>query len=183
MEWIQIALEEYKTLRTESLEAVRTQQTTVKLGIVIIGCIMVTGFNLWDKSLLSDIIFFIFIPLLCYITIVIWIGEVERMMRTRYFLTTLEKKISRAYPNSPKLLNYETWLSKNESTPKWPQLTCNYIAVIVLFFLMTLASIITGNLKLASEIDALYIILLNIPEILLLSAVIHYVWKVTKSFY
>ena len=183
MEWIQIALEEYKSLRTESLEAVRTQQTTVKLGIVIIGCIMVTGFNLWDKSLLSDIIFFIFIPLLCYITIVIWIGEVERMMRTGYFLTTLEKKISRAYPNSPNLLNYETWIRGNQAKSKLPQLTWNYIAVIVLFFLMTLASIITGNFKLASEIDALYIVLLNIPELLLLAAVIRYVRIVTKSFY
>ena len=183
MEWIQIALEEYKSLRNESLEAVRTQQTTVKLGIVIIGCIMVTGFNLWDKSLLSDIIFFIFIPLLCYITIVIWIGEVERMMRTCYFLTTLEKKISRAYPNTPNLLNYESWLRNHKSKSELPQLTRNYIAVIVLFFLMTIASIITGNFKLASEIDTQYIILLNIPEILLLGAVIHYVRKVTKSFY
>ena len=182
MDWIEVALEEYKTLRAESIEAIKTQQTTLKLGTAMAGAIVISGFNLWDKTLLPDLIFLVFIPILCYIILVIWIGEVSRMMRAGHYLTIVENKISKAYPNERKLLFYENWLRDKAFEFKTPQLKWNYIAVIALFSFISVSSIMVGNFKIYDKIGICLIIVFDLIEILFLIGVLTHIYKISRTF-
>jgi len=182
MNWIEIAIEEYKTLRAESIEAIKTQQTTLKLGTAIAGAVVISGFNLWDKTLLPDLIFLVFIPILCYIILVIWIGEVSRMMRVGHYLTIVENKISKAFPDATNLLFYENWLRDKTLKSKTPQLKWNYIAVIALFSFISVSSIMVGNFKIYDKIGICLIIVFNIVEILFLVVVLIHIYKISRTF-
>ena len=96
MEWIQIALEEYKTLRQESLDAIKAQHATLSFGTGTISVIFISGFGLWNNAyyLLPRIIFLVFVPAICYIALVVWIGELARMMRVGQFLMILEMNLN-----------------------------------------------------------------------------------------
>lgn len=180
MDWIAVALEEYKTLRAESIEAIKTQQTTLKLGTAIASAVVISGFNLWDKTLLPDLIFLVFIPILCYMVLVIWIGEVARMMRAGYYLTLVENKISKAFPDVTNLLFYENWL-RNKKKTGTPQHKWNYIAVIALFTFISLASIIVGNFKIFIKIHICVLIVINLLEIVFLIGVLIHIYNLSKT--
>ncbi len=182
MEWIEVALEEYKSLRAESIEAIKTQQSTLNFGTAITGVVVIAGFNLWEKPLLPELIFLVFIPILCCIILVIWIGEVSRMMRAGYYLTLVEDKISKSFPDRPQLLFYENWLRENAHNSESQQLKWNYIAVIALFSFISVSSIIVGNVKIYDKIGICLIIIFNIIEILFLTIVLIHIYKVSKSF-
>jgi hypothetical protein len=89
---INVIMEEYRTLRTESLDSMKGQQATFNIGIATIGFLIGAAFNFWEKNLVSGLIFLAFIPLACYIVLFVWIGEVARMMRAGYFISLIEKK-------------------------------------------------------------------------------------------
>lgn len=181
MEWITIAIEEYKTLRLESIEAIKTQQNTLKLGTAIASAVVISGFNLWDKTLLPDLIFLVFIPILCYIILVIWIGEVARMMRAGHYLTIVENKISIAFPDVANLLFYENWLRNKKFDNKTPQLKWNYIAVIALFTFISIASIIVGDFKIFDKICIYIFIVINVCEFFFLIGVLFHIYKISKT--
>ncbi len=182
MEWIEIAIEEYKTLRAESIEAIKTQQTTLKFGTAIAGAVILSGFNLWNKTLLPDLIFLIFIPILCYLVLVIWIGEVARMMRAGYYLTLVEKKISNAYADIDNLLFYENWLRDKKNNSKTAQLKWNYIAVIALFSFTSISAIIVGNIRIFNKIEVWYIGICDLIEMLILTGILFHIYKISKAF-
>lgn len=181
MDWIEIALEEYKTLRTESIEAVKSQYITLNLGAVIIGGIVITGFNLWEKTILSNLIFLIFIPLFCYFILTIWIGEVKRMTRVGIYIKKLENKISKEYPNNVLPLNFENWLRSANENGQTNQVKWNYIAVIALFFFISVSSIIIGNYKILDVIELKYIIGINVFESLVLGIVVVNIYLISRT--
>lgn len=182
MEWIEIALEEYKTLRSESIESIKTQHSTLNIGTGIAGAVVISGFNLWDKTLLPDLIFLIFIPLLCYIILVIWIGEVSRMVRVGHYLTTVENKISSSFPKHPELLFYENWLRRKAVNSKNHQSKWNYIAVIALFTFIAFSSIAVGTFKIHDKFVAWFVIVIDLIEFLFLTIFLLHIYKVSKTF-
>jgi hypothetical protein len=181
-DWVDIALEEYKTLRTESLEALNGQQSTLKFGTTIAGAIVLSGFNLWDKTFLPDIIFLVFIPLICYIILVIWLGDVARMMRAGYFITLIENKISKAYPEVPDVLSFENWLRLKHSKSKTNQIPWKHIFVAVLFVMIAISSIVVGNLKIYDKICIKVLFIYDGAELFVFIIFMIYIIKTALEF-
>jgi hypothetical protein len=182
MEWLTPAIEEYKTLRTESLESMKGQQSTLRAGTATVGVVIATGFNLWDKPILPGLIFLLFIPFICYLALVIWIGEVARMMRAGYYLTKIEQKINSIYPEVENVLLWENWLRTKDAKSRTPQMKLNYLAIIALFFATALASIIIGNFKIWDPNLLCWLWSINIFELIVFLISLFYIYKTGKRF-
>ncbi|ODS36129.1 hypothetical protein BEH94_01855 [Candidatus Altiarchaeales archaeon WOR_SM1_SCG] len=115
MDWLSVIMEEYKSLREESLTAMQTQQSILRFGTATLGIVLAAGLNLWEKSLLPEFVFLFLIPLLSYLVIIIWVGEVERMIRAGTFLAQLEKKVNKAFGGKPEALTWESWLRTKQN--------------------------------------------------------------------
>lgn len=150
-DWFIPLLEEYKTLRTESLESMKGQQSTLRVGAATVGVVIAAGFNVWDKPLLPDLVFLLFTPFICYLSLVIWIGEVARMMRAGYYLSKIEQKVNSCFQNEENIIFWENWLRAKDTKGKTPQMKLNYLAIIALFFSTAFASIIIGNNRIWKE--------------------------------
>jgi hypothetical protein len=168
MDWLSIAIEEYKTLRNESLLSMQTQQSTLRAGTAAVSVIIASGFSLWDSiELLSEIIFLAFVPIICYLVLTIWMGEVLRMMRAGKYLSDLENKINKKLKEKPEALIWENSLRKKDAKTKTPQMLFNYLCIIGLFFTLAIGSVIIGNYKIWAKISHLQKLIINIPESLL----------------
>lgn len=131
LEVIKILLEEYKTLRQESLGSIRLRIQILSFGLAAI--ILLFGVPLSSRSginvILLNIIYTFIIPLLCTIIVNIWLGELYRMERAGNFLYLQELRINKAinrfilsndsyYSN---ILSWEGWLrGKVTAIEMWP---------------------------------------------------------------
>ncbi len=179
MNWLSVVIEEYKTLRSESLASMQTQQSILRFGTAAIAVIIATGFNLWKTSPLAEVIFLLFTPITVYLVLTIWMGEVARMMRAGIFLVKLEEKINKEFKDKPKALSWENWLRETQHDGKIPQLRWNYYAIISLFFLMALASIGIGNYKVWNTICLPWIVII---EMIPFFGVMLFIYKIGKKF-
>ncbi len=144
---INALLEEYKTLRDESLQAINNQLSVLKMGTGAIGLLIAAGFSLWESEIkLAVLIFITFLPLVSYLSLIIWIGEFERMIRVSRFLAGLEKRISNAV-GKDNLLSWESRLWTKNDKSKTPQMTINYLSIISMFYLVSGVSIYIGFIK------------------------------------
>jgi hypothetical protein len=147
MDWLSIVMEEYKTLRTESIESMKMQQSILQYGAATMEIIIVADFNVWDKPLLSEIVFLFLLPAVVYLVSIIWTGEVARMFRAGSFLSGLEKKINAEFMDKGEALSWESWLLKEQDNGKTPHqfVRPHYIAIYCLFSIISIASIVLGR--------------------------------------
>lgn len=182
MNWLSVVIEEYKTLRNESLASMGTQQSILRFGTAAIAIVIATGFNLWEKSPLPEMIFLLFFPTISYLVLTIWMGEVARMMRAGIFLVKLEEKINKEFGDKPKALTWENWLRETQHDGKTPQLRWNYYAIIFLFLSMAIASIGIGNHKVWNAICLSWIVIIDIFEMTSFIGVFLFIHKIGKRF-
>lgn len=182
MNWLSVIIEEYKTLRSESLASMQTQQSILRFGTAAIAVVIATGFSLWEKSPLPEMVFLFFIPSIGYLVLTIWMGEVARMVRVGIFLVRLEEKINKEFSDKPKALTWENWLREIQHDGKTPQLRWNYYAIISLFFLIALVSIGIGNYKICKPICPSWIIIIDIFELILFIGVFLFIYQIGKRF-
>lgn len=174
MDWLEIAIEEYKTLREESLTSMKMQQSILTFGTATIGLIITTGFNVWDKTPLPEILFLFLAPAIVYLIILVWLGEVGRMFRAGRFIADIEDKINLQFPGKEKALTWENWLLTRQNENKTPHhiLQFHYVSIFLLFAMTSLGSIIIGNLKIYTQLILRYIILIDLVEITFLLIII-----------
>ena len=182
MDWLSVVTEEYKTLRNESLASMQTQQSILRFGTAAIAVVIATGFNLWGKSPLPEMVFLLFIPSISYLVLTIWMGEIARMMRAGIFLVKLEEKINKEFGDKPKALTWENWLRETQHDRKTPQLRWNYYSIIFLFFSMAIVSIGIGNYKVWNTICLSWIVIMDIFEVILFIGIFLFIYKIGKRF-
>ena len=182
MDWLSVVTEEYKTLRNESLASMQTQQSILRFGTAAIAVVIATGFNLWEKSPLPEMVFLLFIPAISYLVLTIWMGEIARMMRAGIFLVKLEEKINKEFGDKPKALTWENWLRETRHNGKTPQLRWNYYSIIFLFFSMAIVSIGIGNYKVWNTICLSWIVIMDIFEVILFIGIFLFIYKIGKRF-
>jgi hypothetical protein len=179
--WLDVSMEEYKTLREESLSSMKGQQTIFNIGTATMGVLVASAFNFWDKPLLSGLILMAFIPLTAYLILFIWIGEVARMMRAGYFISLIEKKINSHFKKED-VLSWENWLRKKNRKGGTNQLKLNYQVIIVSFLSLSLLTIIIGFSILRFQLSNLLIIAIIAIEGVLFFFTFLYLFKTGKSF-
>lgn len=171
MDWISVVMEEYKTLRAESLTAIQMQQSVLRFGAAILGIVLATGINVWDKPLLTSFIFLFLTPAISYLLIIVWMGEVERMVRAGKFLVLIEEKVNTVFGRTQKALEWESWLHTKKNG-KTPQVIWNYASIVSIFLSISLASIFLGVYKVYNILCSNYVAILIIVELFILFIVI-----------
>ncbi|MFN3466834.1 MAG: hypothetical protein ACK4WF_03930 [Candidatus Brocadiales bacterium] len=118
-DWLLVALEEYKTLRDEGLQAIQNQLFVLRLGALALGFLLASISPLLQfKELLAYLELTLFYPIVIALITIIWTGEVGRMIRAGNYISALEKEINDRLKKNNKLeenevaLYWEQWLRK-----------------------------------------------------------------------
>lgn len=183
MDWCEIVMEEYKTLREESLASIQTQNTIITYGTTAIGLAFGGGITVWDRDIVSALIFLVLIPTLTYLILLGWLGEVGRMFRAGVFLSVLERKINAQFPDKPPALSWETWLAKGEWKRKTPYriISFHYRAIAGIFLFGVLAAISIGNFKIPFPVASTLWLSVNVAEILVFAFVLYTCWRTANT--
>jgi hypothetical protein len=174
--WIFAAIEEYKSVRTESLDSMKVQNTILSYGVTAIVLILTAAISIIDKEsllIVDEAIFLILMPSIIFFIVMIWAGEVARMYRAGSFLVQQELIISQ-YVNKVTLhnswnkpaLSWENWLLRgtthNSETPH-QKLYMQHYSVLAMFVFFAILSITIGNYKLGMTYVE-YLIIIDIGE-------------------
>ena len=182
MEWQTAALEEYRSLRAESLESSRNQHLIVNIGGLAVGLLMVWGFYIWERLLVPDLLFLVFIPAICYTVLIIWIGEVARLMRVGFYLSEREREISASFPGHPKALHWENWLRDESEGGRKHQVMLNYLAVVILFSSGAIVSLVVGNYRMIGLVSLTWLVVTDVFELLAFAATLFYIYQLGRKF-
>ena len=121
-----LVLEEYRTLREESLQAMRQQQLILQLGLAALGVLVSVGIRSSTDTTVAALLLMGLIPLLSVLIVLIWAGELERMVRAGTHLRRIERRMNHAYEGCWPL-QWESLLG----TPLLPRIHGIYRAVLV----------------------------------------------------
>ncbi|MGD2247152.1 MAG: hypothetical protein PVF58_02015 [Candidatus Methanofastidiosia archaeon] len=140
MDSVEIMLEEYKTLRQESLNAMNNRNTILSFGVAAIGAVFTGSIIAYGTNNCSHILsyaFILVIPAISIFILFMWFGEYERMQRVGKFLARIEKRIN--CEESKELLTWETNLRESKLHMKSP-----YYATIALLITISYISLGAG---------------------------------------
>jgi hypothetical protein len=112
MDWVAVALEEYKTLRTESLGAIEQMQRTMQIGLVAIG--VITGFavDAADSGAGVQAGLATATPAFAAFVLVMWLDELRRAVVAGSHIAKIECRISRRYEDEDPPLTWESDIAK-----------------------------------------------------------------------
>ena len=170
-DWLSVVLQEYQAIRAEILASLQTQQSALAFGTATIGILAAAAVNVWKDKIVPEMVFLGAIPTLTYFVLVIWMGEVARMLRAGGFMLQLENRVNGYFSHKgvARPLEWETRMrGKVPRDPdRRPMYVWNYRAIIWLFLLLSVASICIGTYRLgATPLRAVTVVLLESPFLL-----------------
>jgi hypothetical protein len=138
--WLSAVLAEYNSLREEILESIRVQLAILRFGIA--GLVILIGFGTrytgTDLQLSLAILNFI-TPAGAAVTLILWQGELERMMRASTFVAHLSAKVnSEMGPRAP-ALDWELFLRRS-SRPRAGRIISAYAPIAFILILLTIVA-------------------------------------------
>ena len=150
-------LKQYELLRGEVNASLAAQLQILSLGTATLGLVAGSAFVGAEDAFRGDVLV-VFLPLLAYMTLIIWFSEVTRMLRAGSFLLRLEKRLDDEGDGS---LAWEAsvWRGRTGSArltdEKIEQRRIGYysvfdpdqlrlLAVTLLFFTIAVSSIVMG---------------------------------------
>ncbi len=99
--YINVVLEEYKTLREESKQASINMFTSLSIGLGIVGVIIAGAFSIWNSEpMITLIALYFLIPIFILTATFLWLGEAMRFKRAGDYLCLIEAKLSMFLQNS-----------------------------------------------------------------------------------
>jgi len=124
----QARLGEYISSRDEIFRAIANQHTTLTFGTAALAAAFGAGFLSWHQSIAPAILFGI-VPLSWWI-LMMWLGEVVRMLRAVEFCTEQEKIVNDSTPSGDPgvpALRWEQW--RQDADAPWRTITWTYLSV------------------------------------------------------
>jgi hypothetical protein len=108
IEWVTVALEEYKTLRAESLAAIEQMQRTMQIALVAIGVVTGFGVDAADGGPGVQAGLVMTTPAFAALMLVMWLDELRRSVSAGAHVAKVEHRIARLYENQEPPLTWET---------------------------------------------------------------------------
>jgi Zn-dependent protease with chaperone function len=108
---VDLAIEEYRTVRAEELVALQSHLAILRYGIT--GCAVLVGVAVQQHKdrYLGWIIAIAIVPMVVLFSVVIWMGEYERMARAGHYLARLEARLNQRFSHVDwPALRWESWL-------------------------------------------------------------------------
>lgn len=156
-DWLATVLDEYRTLRMETADSLRNQHQVLVYAWAVIGLLIAGASQVWANLALTLFIFLLALPALAYLFVLVWLGEVNRMMRAGYYFLGIERKVEEFFTtrvpgkNLPPPLGWERWLRGADVPSGRQQMTRNYVAVIALFLGTGVGSALVGVLAMLTR--------------------------------
>lgn len=144
---VSVALEEYRSLRAEIIASLSMQQTVLSFSTLALGGLALAGFREVGKSgddALALVIFLLALPLVSYVSLLIWLGEYARTTRAGLFLSGLEQRINTWVGDDA--LTWEQFL-RTPLRGRYPQYAWNVYAMFLFY-----AAVPVGALGVAARV-------------------------------
>lgn len=114
-DFVSVILEEYKTLRAESIQCSINMFSAFSIGLGIVGAMAAGGFIVWSQAhLITLLVLYIFIPVVVASCTFLWLGEAARFKRVGDYICLIEMKLS--------LIFRETYDHIGDYKQLWPSL-------------------------------------------------------------
>jgi len=138
MPWLTVALEEYKALRAEIIEAIQAQRTIMQLGITGVSVLIGLGVQR-VPSLLATVILALLVPAVAvFITTAAW-GELLRAARASSFLAMREGIINEQVASMDRpAMAWESWLRRQ------PIVTASTSGQFLVLYVLTIGAAVVG---------------------------------------
>jgi hypothetical protein len=121
-DWLNVALEEYKSLRTESLTAMGNQQATLRFGIAVLGVILGLAVTAKDDFHFRFYLLSLLCPIFTLLVFALYAIEFGRMVRVGRYIEYIEIEINSMVTDKTPLnkppLKWETWLNTLQEIPR-----------------------------------------------------------------
>jgi hypothetical protein len=137
---VSVALEEYRALRDEIVASLSMQQTVLSFSTLALGGLALAGFRALgkdDDDVVALVIFLLALPLVSYVSHLIWLGEYARTTRAGLFLAGLEHRINTWV--GYEALTWEQSLRRHDA--KYPQYSWNVRAMYLFYAALPLVSL------------------------------------------
>lgn len=108
--WASAVLEEYKSLREESLAALDRQLGVVRFGMALVATLIALGIRTQRDKYVGGLTLTVFEPLVVCMVLAMWLGEVERSVRAGAFVAAIEAKLEMHTGAAIPALGWERWL-------------------------------------------------------------------------
>ena len=112
-QWVPVAMEEYKTLRQESLSAIEQMQRTLQIGLVAIGVLTGFGVDAVKEGTGVQVGLAISTPLVAALVVVLRLDELYRTVNAGAHIAVLERKIARKLGDDEPPLTWESDIQKD----------------------------------------------------------------------
>ena len=107
-DWVAVILEEYKSLRTESLQAIEQMQRTLQIGLVAIGVITGIGVDNADASAAVQVGIAASTPALAATVLVLWLDQLRRSVYAGAHCALIEHRLAEHFRPKEPPLTWET---------------------------------------------------------------------------
>jgi hypothetical protein len=144
--WFELAVQEYNALREEILTTMGTQDGTLRFGAATVGIVLTGAFNVWNDRLPAALVLLVVVPFLCMMVLIVWLGEVTRMMRAGKHVENLEKVFEALTVLPRPVMRWERNLrDPNAANTRWARhYEWNYLAIIFMFWSLGVVSVVAG---------------------------------------
>ncbi len=149
VDWIDAALEEYRSLRDESLQAIDRQVRVLALGTTVSGVVLGLGVKAGTSSSTAAVLLVGFAPLLALFVCVLWIGEMERMVRAGAQIASIERRVSERIDQEDPPMSWESSLRLDE--PGRRRILTVYRAIFAILVLLAAIASILGDIGVAQH--------------------------------
>lgn len=149
--WLNLALEEYRGLRAEVLATLQTQHASLSFGTATLGILAAGAFNVWSEELVATVLFILVVPFICSLVLIVWMGELTRMMRAGEHLFALEQTLRQeeAFEIEAQgpVFAWETRLRAAGGRSWQRHYGWNYVAIIWMFLSLAAGSVLLGSYR------------------------------------
>jgi hypothetical protein len=164
MDWTDAAIEEYKTLRQESLESIRAQTFILQFALASLLVLLGVAVRSGARTPLGLTELLAASPVLTFFLVTLWLSELRRMTGVGIHLAGLERRINAAVGGTKAL----TWEGSRGRLTVRPGVT-RHQATVWLLILVSTAEVIIGSVAAGHICSAE--LLLGLPGLTLLAAV------------
>jgi len=151
-DWVAVILEEYKSLRTESLQAIEQMQRTLQIGLVAIGVITGFGVDNADASAAVQVGIAAAPPALAATVLVLWLDQLRRSVYAGAHCALIENRLAEHFRSKDPPLTWETQVqTQYDESGRYRY--HRHWATFVALFAATMPMVVTSLVRLAREDD------------------------------
>ena len=144
--WLDLALEEYKALRSEIIETQKAQQWTVGLSFTALGIVASQVTDLLGSPVAAVAVFIVLVPLVICAFLLVWLAQIGGMMRLGEQICRLEQRVHEDKIAPEEVFAWESYLRRPVSqTRSFRLYEWGYQGILAIYSFLALGSIVLGR--------------------------------------